>query len=511
MIKIFDTTLRDGEQSPGFSMNLQEKLMMAKQLEKLGVDVIEAGFANASKGDFESVFQIANTCQKLEVCGLARCHQGDINATIKALENAAKPRIHVFIATSDIHLEYKLKMTREQAVEKAIEAITQAKKFTDRVDFSPEDATRSDWNFLVEILQKAIEAGADTLNIPDTVGYSTPEEYGELIAYLKQNVKGIDNVIISTHCHNDLGLAVANSLAGVRNGATQIECTINGIGERAGNAALEEVVMAMKTRPDIYPAKNRINTTELLATSKLLEQITGQGVQPNKAIVGKNAFAHESGIHQHGMLSNRQTYEIMTPEDVGYKSQLILGKHSGRNAIQSRLQELGIEVEPEQLDQIFVKFKDLADKKKDIYDADLIMLAMYEDHQDKYELVDAHINSDQGQGATAIVTIKADDKEILAKGQGDGAISALYQAITKATGLKGKLIEYKVTALTPNSLAIGVAHIAWQLDDDRIIHADASDTDVVIASGKALVDIINKLEIEKIHGQRINAQNYDNM
>ena len=473
MIKIFDTTLRDGEQSPGFSMNLQEKLMMAKQLEKLGVDVIEAGFANASKGDFESVFQIANTCQKLEVCGLARCHHGDINATIKALENAAKPRIHVFIATSDIHLEYKLKMTRQQAVE------------------------------------KAIEAGADTLNIPDTVGYSTPEEYGELIAYLKQNVKGIDKVIISTHCHNDLGLAVANSLAGVRNGATQIECTINGIGERAGNAALEEVVMAMRTRPDIYPAKNNIDTTQLLATSKLLEQITGQGVQPNKAIVGKNAFAHESGIHQHGMLSNRQTYEIMTPEDVGYKSQLILGKHSGRNAIQSRLQELGIEVEPEQIDQIFVKFKDLADKKKDIYDADLIMLAMYEDHQDKYELVDAHINSDQGQGATAIVTIKADDQEILAKGQGDGAISALYQAITKATGLEGKLIEYKVTALTPNSLAIGVAHIAWQLEDDRIIHADASDTDVVIASGKALVDIINKLEIEKIHGQRIKAQDYD--
>jgi len=370
MIKIFDTTLRDGEQSPGYSMNLAEKILMARQLEKMGVDVIEAGFPIASPGDFESVKKISEELTKPEICGLARCNEKDIETAMKALEKAKKPRIHIFIATSDIHLWYKLKMTRDEAIKKAIAGIKLAKTFTDRVDFSPEDATRSDRKFLIEILEEAIKAGADTLNIPDTVGYSTPEEFGDLIRCLIANVRGIKNVIVSTHCHNDLGLAVANSLSGVINGARQVECTINGIGERAGNAALEEVVMAIKTRPELFTEKTNIDTTQLLAASKLLTQITGQEIQSNKAIVGRNAFAHEAGIHQHGIISNRLTYEIMKPEDVGYSSSnnLILGKHSGKNAISNRLKTMGIDPSEEKMEEIFAKFKVLADKKKNVYD-----------------------------------------------------------------------------------------------------------------------------------------------
>lgn len=376
MIKIFDTTLRDGEQSPGFAMNIKQKVLLAQQLEKLGVDVIEAGFPNASPEDFESVRVIGETCPKVEVCALARCHEKDIEAAIHALKGAAKPRIHVFVATSDIHLQHKLKITREQAIEKAVMGVKMARSFTSRVDFSPEDATRSDRRFLVEILSAVIEAGADTINVPDTVGYMTPQEYGDLIGFLNQNVPGIEKMIIATHCHNDLGLAVANSLAGVMQGARQIECTINGIGERAGNASLEEVVMSLKTRRDLYQATTNIDTIQLLATSHLLSEITGQKVQANKAIVGENAFAHGSGIHQHGMISERSTYEIMKPEDVGFSStHIFLSKHSGRHGLVYRLKALGIDLPREKLDRVFVKFKDLADRKKQINDADLILLA----------------------------------------------------------------------------------------------------------------------------------------
>lgn len=500
MIKIFDTTLRDGEQSPGFSMNLKEKLMMAQQLEKLGVDVIEAGFPIASPEDFEAVKKIGEMCSKTEICGLARCNEADIEATIKALQNAKKPRIHVFIATSDIHLEYKLKISREEAMKKAIMAVKMAKEFTDMVDFSPEDATRSDRNFLKEILEEAIKAGADTLNIPDTVGYSTPEEFGALIKFIKENVKGADGVIISTHCHDDLGLAVANSLAGVRNGANQIECTINGIGERAGNASLEEVVMAMRTRPDIFPEQTKINTRQIFATSKLLSQITGQKVQANKAIVGRNAFAHEAGIHQHGVLANRLTYEIMKPEDVGYSSnQIILGKHSGRNALADRLKQLGIEVSKERLDEIFVKFKTLADKKKNIYDEDLIMMAMDYDLHKKFELISARIFSEKDALAKADAVIRVGDEMMEMQSTGDGPVSALYAAIITATELRGKLTAFNINALTPDKEAIGMVKIEWQDEEGKIWFGHGSDTDIVIGAGKALIDVLNRMEIRRFH------------
>ncbi len=503
-IKIFDTTLRDGEQSPGFSMNLREKLVLANQLELLGVDVIEAGFAAASHDDFESVKQIAKQCRKLEVCGLARCHDGDIDRTIEALQEAEKPRIHVFIATSDIHLEYKLKISREEAVRKAVAAVKRARAFTSRVDFSPEDATRSDRDFLVEILTEVIKVGADTINIPDTVGYSTPGEYGDLMRFLIENVPGASDVIWSTHCHDDLGLAVANSLAGILNGATQIECTINGIGERAGNAALEEVVMAMQTRPDFYQVETNIDSTQLYPTSKLLTQITGQKVQANKAIVGKNAFAHEAGIHQHGMLANRMTYEIMSAESVGRQNtKLILGKHSGRNALADRFVSLGISVDAERLDELFVKFKALADRKKNIYDEDLILVAMDFDVEKKYDLRTADIHSIKDSLATARVTVKVADEVKEVASDGDGPVSALYACIIKATGLSGSLTNFVINALTPEREAIGMVNIEWTDLEGRTWYGHSSDTDVTIAAGKALIDVLNRMEIRRLHQLRI--------
>jgi 2-isopropylmalate synthase len=373
-VHIFDTTLRDGEQAPGFAMKKEEKVAFAKRLEALGVDVIEAGFPIASPQDFESVQAIAESCQNVEVCALARCNEKDIDCAIRALEKAARPRIHVFIATSEIHMQHKLKMTREEVIKKAIKGVSQARIFTSRVEFSAEDASRTDREFLVQVLEAVIAAGADVVNIPDTVGYMTPEEYGDLIAYVRSNVKGIEKAIISVHCHDDLGLAVANSLTGVLRGAGRIECTINGVGERAGNAALEEVVMAMKTKSDIYGAQTSIHTPGLVGISQALSEITGYKAPPNKAIVGKNAFAHGSGIHQHGMLSNNQTYEIMDPKDVGFEStEIVLSKHSGKHALIYRLQQLGIDVGAF-IDELFVSFKDLADRKKCVYDEDLIVL-----------------------------------------------------------------------------------------------------------------------------------------
>ena len=499
-IKIFDTTLRDGEQSPGFSMNLREKLLLANQLELLGVDVIEAGFAAASPEDFQSVLQIAKQCRKLEVCGLARCHDGDIDRTIEALQEAEKPRIHVFIATSDIHLEHKLKISREEAVIKAVAAVKRARAFTSRVDFSPEDATRSDRDFLVEILTEAIKAGADTINVPDTVGYSTPEEFGDLIKFLIENVPGARDVIWSTHCHDDLGLAVANSLAGVLNGATQVECTINGVGERAGNAALEEVVMAMKTRPDIYNVATNIDAKQLYSTSKLLTQITGQKVQANKAIVGKNAFAHEAGIHQHGVLANRMTYEIMSAESVGRQNaKLVLGKHSGRSALQDRFAMLGIDVGQERLDEIFAKFKALADRKKNIYDEDLILVSMDFDVEKKFDLRTAEIHSVKDGVARAKVKVKVGDEVKEVESEGDGPVSALYACIIIASDLSGNLTNFVVNALTPEREAIGMVNIEWTDLDGRTWYGHSSDTDVTIAAGKALIDVLNRMEIRRLH------------
>lgn len=509
MIKIFDTTLRDGEQSPGFSMNLREKLMLAQQLEKLGVNVIEAGFPIASPEDFESVKRIAELCEKVEVCGLARCNEMDIEAAIKALAGAKKPRVHVFIATSDIHLQYKLKISRDEAVKKAIEGVRMARSFTDRVDFSPEDATRSDRAFLKEILTEAIKAGADTLNIPDTVGYSMPDDFGDLIRFVREEVPGAKDVIISTHCHNDLGVAVANSLAGVRNGATQIECTINGIGERAGNAALEEVVMAMRTRPDIFPKKTTIDTRQICAASRLLQQITGQKVQANKAIVGKNAFAHEAGIHQHGVMAHKETYEIMKPEDIGYVSnQLILGKHSGRKALHNRLMELGIHVSKERLDVLFAKFKALADKKKNIYDEDLIMVAMDYDVEKKYELINSIVHSEKGKIGSAKIVVRVGQEMIDMESEGDGPVDALYAAIVKATELEGQLLAFNVNALTPDKEAVGIVSIEWQDPEGRSWFGNAADTDTIIAAGKALIDILNRMEIRRIHERNKGSKDF---
>lgn len=503
-IKIFDTTLRDGEQSPGFSMNLREKLLLAGQLQRLGVDVIEAGFAAASPEDFQAVKEIGQLCGGLEVCGLARCHEGDIEKTIEALSGAKNPRIHVFIATSDIHLEYKLKMSRDEAIAKAVMGVSMAKKFTDRVDFSPEDGTRSDKKFLVAILTEAIKAGADTINVPDTVGYTTPDEYFELMKYLIENVPGSESVIWSTHCHNDLGLAVANSLAGVRAGATQIECTINGIGERAGNAALEEVVMAIKTRPDLYGVDTRVNSKELYSTSKMLMQITGQKVQVNKAIVGKNAFAHEAGIHQHGVLSNPLTYEIMKAEDVGReKNKLVLGKHSGRNALADRLVELGVDVGTERLQIIFERFKQLADKKKNIYDEDLILLAMDYAFERKYELLTANVMSVKDGLSTASVTMRMGDEVEGCSCQEDGPVSSLYACIVQLSGIAGVLTNFAVNAVTPEREAIGVVNIEWTDEDGVRWSGHGSDTDITIAAGKALVDVLNRMEIRRLHAQHV--------
>lgn len=495
MIKIFDTTLRDGEQSPGFAMNIRQKILLAKQLERLGVDVIEAGFPNASPEDFESVKLIAETCRTPEVCALARCHEGDIAATIRALESAAKPRIHVFIATSDIHLEHKLKISREKAIEKAVMGVRLARAFTPLVDFSPEDATRSDRGFLVEMLTAVIEAGAETLNIPDTVGYMTPQEYGDLIGFLKKHVPGIDNLIIATHCHNDLGLAVANSLAGILQGATQIECTINGIGERAGNASLEEVVMALKTRQDIYQVQTKVDTNQLLATSRLLTQITGQKVQANKAIVGKNAFAHGAGIHQHGMIAERSTYEIMKPEQVGFPStNIYLSKHSGRHGLQHRLKDLGIELDVKKLDEVFIKFKDLADKKKHIYDEDLILLSTEGEVKRTFELISLKVNTQTHENVKIHVSFRMGDQEIEAFAEDNGPISALYKVIAEHVGLEGFLTEFDIHACTPEHEALGIVLISWN-EEGIVWHGHGADTDIITASGQAFIDMLNRRDI----------------
>jgi 2-isopropylmalate synthase len=499
-IRIFDTTLRDGEQSPGCSMNLQEKLALARQLERLGVDVIEAGFPIASDGDFESVQAIAKELEKTIVCGLARTGEMDVERAGRAVESAKKPRIHTFIATSDIHLEHKLRMSREQVLAEVDRAVRQARGFTDDVEFSAEDATRSDWAYLVEVFSTAIEAGATTLNVPDTVGYTTPKEYGELIAYLSENVPGSKDVVYSVHCHNDLGLAVANSLAAIRNGARQIECTVNGIGERAGNTSLEEVVMAIKTRADQFVGLDtKIETREIYPASRLLSSITGVQVQPNKAIVGDNAFAHEAGIHQDGVLKAAITYEIMTPASIGRASnELVLGKHSGRHAFRDRLEELGFAVEGDEFERAFKRFKDLADAKKVIFNEDLeaIVADSVQTVDDRFRLESLDLRCGSHSSPSATVRLEIDGRSVETEASGVGPVDAIFLAISELTDTKSELIQYQVHAVTAGLDAQGEVSVTIEEEERRVI-GNGVHEDVMVASAKAYVHALNKLEWHK--------------
>jgi len=499
-IRIFDTTLRDGEQSPGCSMNLQEKLALARQLAKLGVDVIEAGFPIASEGDLESVKAIAREVRDPVVCALSRTSPADVEHALEALVAAAHPRIHVFIATSDIHMEHKLGMSREQVLEAVDRAVRQARAHVDDVEFSAEDATRSDWDFLVQVFDTAVAAGATTLNVPDTVGYTTPVEYHALITFLRRHVEGAEDLVFSLHCHDDLGLAVANSLAAIRAGARQVECTVNGIGERAGNTAMEEVVMALKTRPDVYDGLDtRIVTTEIWPTSRLLTSITGVSVQPNKAIVGENAFAHEAGIHQHGMLKNPLTYEIMTPQSIGRASgELVLGKHSGRHAFRDRLLELGFDVEGDDFEAAFKRFKALADKKKTVYNEDLeaIVADTVMQSDDRFELGELSIMSGTFATPNATVELTVDGERRKATAQGTGPVDAVFKAIADLTHTKSELVRYQVNAITAGMDAQGEVSVTLSEDGRRVIGHGAH-TDVIVASAKAYVHALNKLEWHK--------------
>jgi 2-isopropylmalate synthase len=501
-IKIFDTTLRDGEQSPGCSMNLQEKLEVAQALVALGVDIIEAGFPIASPGDFEAVREIANTVRGSTVCGLARCNDADIDRAWEALKRAQHPRIHVFLATSAIHREFKLKMTREEIVARAVAGVKRAVSYCDDVEFSPEDAARTERDFLCQVVEAAIAAGATTVNIPDTVGYATPQEYGATIALLKNRVPNIDQAVISTHCHNDLGLAVANSLAAVENGAGQIECTINGIGERAGNASLEEVVMAMRTRSDFYHCTTGIVTQRLVPTSRLLSSITGLQVQRNKAIVGRNAFAHEAGIHQDGMLKERSTYEIMRPEDVGFQhTDLVLGKHSGRAALADRAKALGYQLTGEQLQTVFDEFKKLADKKKDIYDGDIIALIEQRIHgapsEEEWKLVSWEVTSASGHRPRARLTLSRGGNEQTAEvTDGDGPIDAAFLATEKITGIKLKCVEYLVRSATLGHDAQGEVNLTVQHNGQPFRGRGVS-TDTVESTVHAILMAVNRIAQQK--------------
>jgi 2-isopropylmalate synthase len=499
-IRIFDTTLRDGEQSPGASMNIDEKLRIARQLEKLNVDVIEAGFPIASEGDFEAVKKIAQTVKGTEVAGLCRAQFKDIDRAWEALQFAGeKGRIHTFIATSDIHMKYKLQMTPAQVVDAAVKAVKRAKSYTPNVEFSCEDAVRTDLKFLAEVVGAVIDAGATVVNIPDTVGYTIPFEYYNIIKYLKDNVANINNSIISVHCHNDLGLAVANSIAAVQAGAGQVECTINGIGERAGNCSLEEFVMILRTRSDILDFKTNIITEQLTPASRLLSTVTGIQVQPNKAIVGANAFAHEAGIHQHGMLMDKSTYEIMTPESVGLKtSVLVLGKHSGRHAFKKRLQELGYELVDDTLNKAFERFKALADLKKEIFDEDLDAIVADEALTDgeKYKLSHITVTCGSFAVATATVQMEIDDQPVRTAELGDGPVDATMKAIEKLTKTKAKLQQYTVGSITGGTDAMGEVTVRLAEGTTTVIGRGSS-TDIIEASAKAYVNALNRLHSKK--------------
>ena len=497
-VLIFDTTLRDGEQSPGASLNESEKLQIAHALSRLGVDVIEAGFPYSSQGDFNAVKQIATEVHGPIICGLARASEADIEKAAESLMPALKRRIHTFIGSSDIHLEHKLKLTRSQCIEKAIKAVKLARSFTDDVEFSPEDAGRADPVFLFELIQAAIEAGATTINIPDTVGYITPYEFGGLIKSIKENVPNIDKAIISVHCHNDLGLAVSNSFAAVLNGARQIECTINGLGERAGNCALEEIVMILKTRQKTFGLFTEINTTEIARTSHLVSNLTGFPVQKNKAIVGANAFAHESGIHQDGVLKHKNTYEIIDPSEVGYKTnRLPLGPRSGKHALKSRLAELGYALDALELDAAYIRFKDLADKRKQVSDKDLISIVDEKQREASTEVFYTleHLQIACGSGLpTASVEIKNLKRDVLLRTSslGTGPVDAIYQAIKELVDIQNELIEFSVHSVTEGIDAQGEVTIRVKYQN-KIYTGYAADTDILVASAKAYLNAINKL------------------
>jgi 2-isopropylmalate synthase len=495
-IKIFDTTLRDGEQSPGASMNIDEKLRLAKQLQKLNVDVIEAGFPIASEGDFEAVKKIAQTITGPEIAGLCRAGFKDIDRGWEALQYAGeRGRIHTFIATSDIHMKYKLQMTPAQVLDAAVKGVKRACSYTPNVEFSCEDAVRTDRKFLAEVVAAVIDAGAKVVNIPDTVGYTIPFEYYDIIKYLKDNVKNVDDAILSVHCHNDLGLSVANSIAAVMAGAGQVECTINGIGERAGNCSLEEFVMAIRTRGDILPFRTNVDTEQLTPASRLLTTVTGIVVQQNKAIVGANAFAHEAGIHQHGMMMDKSTYEIMTPESVGLKaSALVLGKHSGRHAFKKRIEELGFDLDDENLNKAFTRFKALADLKKEVYDEDLEALVADEvlRTKEKYKLSHITVTCGSFAVATATVQMEIDGEQVRTAELGDGPVDATLKAIKKLTKTDANLVKYNVGAITGGTDAQGEVTVRVERGEKTVVGRGSS-TDIIEASAKAYIDALNRL------------------
>ncbi|WP_203245855.1 2-isopropylmalate synthase [Sporosarcina beigongshangi] len=506
-IDIFDTTLRDGEQSAGINLNTAEKLEIAKQLERFGATIIEAGFPASSPGDFEAVQRIANTVKNSTVTGLARAMKSDIETSWEALRGAEQPHLHVFLATSPIHMEYKLQKTPDQVVDIAVEAVKYARKFFPTVQWSAEDAFRSDWEFLVRIINPVIAAGATVINIPDTVGYATPQEYGALFKYLKENVTGIDKVKLSAHCHNDLGMAVANSIAAIENGADQVEGTINGIGERAGNAALEEIAVALHIRKDFYGFETGINLQEIKRTSQLVSQLTGVVIQPNKAVVGKNAFAHESGIHQDGYLKNRQTYEIITPELIGDKTEpLALGKHSGRHAFKDRAITMGFELNDEKLNQAFAEFKKLADRKKEITEDDLFVL--FTDQQIKYkdtpvyELINVQVQYGTANIPTATVSaIEPSGEEITVSATGAGSVEAIFNTVEQLVTGEVHILDYRVTSIGKGRDALGEAVVNLSIDGEVSIGRDVAQ-DVLQASAKAYLNAINRHLMKKANPVR---------
>ena len=503
-IRIFDTTLRDGEQAPGCSMTLTEKLRVAKALSELRVDVIEAGFPAASPGDFESVKEIADRDFGPTICGLARCNANDIEKVYEAVKGASKHRIHVFVATSAIHREHKLKMAKEEIIKSAVGAIKMARELVDDVEFSPEDASRTELSYLAEVVTAAIEAGAGTVNIPDTVGYTVPAEFDRLFGYLKDNVPGIEDIVLSVHCHDDLGMAVANSLAAVNAGARQIECTINGIGERAGNCSLEEAVMAIKTRAEFFGLETGIDTTRLYPTSRLVSSITGMHTPRNKAIVGENAFAHEAGIHQHGMLQHASTYEIMRPEDVGLsKSNLVLGKHSGRHAFRDRVTELGFELDEFETNRAFQEFKKLADKKKDVYDGDIEAIIMSADSATSgpWTLKSLEVQTRTDQPATATVTLIGEDgQDEVANAEGDGPVAAAFLALEKVTGVELTLKNFELHSASIGEDAQGEVTVTVEYEDASYRGRGAS-VDIVEGGCRACLEVMNRILRRKQHGR----------
>lgn len=504
---IFDTTMRDGEQSPGASMSRGEKVRIARALEKLRVDVMEAGFAVSSEDDFAAVQAVSEAVQDSAVCSLARCHPLDIERAAAALKKARSPRIHTFIATSPLHMRYKLQMSPEQVLEAAVRAVRQARDHVADVEFSCEDASRSERDFLCRVIEGAIDAGAGTINIPDTVGYGEPEEFGALLRELRERIPNADKAVFSVHCHNDLGLAVANSLMAVKCGARQVECTINGLGERAGNASLEEIVMAVSTRRDVFPVHTQIDASRIVPTSRLVAGITGFAVQPNKAIVGSNAFAHEAGIHQDGVIKRRETYEIMRAEDVGWNSnRLVLGKHSGRHALARRLEELGAgEISPEALEELFVRFKALADRKHEVFDEDLQALlsgAAGVDIAGPYTLCELQFNGAAGDEATARLMLEIHGEQTPAEGRGAGPVDAVFRAIEQTVRSGARLLLYSVNAITGGSDSQGEVLVRLE-KDQHIVNGTGADVDIVTASAKAYLSALNRLVAEvRLHPQQ---------